>query len=241
MRKFIKSIKPIEWIIWGTSVLSIVLCFAVFHNDRYTDLIGSLVGVTALIFVSKGNPIGQILTVVFSAFYGVVSYSYRYYGEMITYLGMSTPIALWALISWLKNPYKDNKNEVTVNALSVKEWGCFAVLTVSITFIFYFVLRTLKTNNLIISTISVFTSFSAAYLTARRSRFYAIGYALNDIVLVVMWSMASRENIVYLPMVTCFLAFFVTDTYGFVNWSLMKRRQQNNSKQEANDTASEID
>ncbi|MBD5409603.1 MAG: nicotinamide mononucleotide transporter, partial [Treponema sp.] len=83
-----------------------------------------------------------------------------------------------------------------------------------------------NTASVIISTVSVLTSFIAAYLTARRSRFYAIGYGANDIVLILLWSMASYENRTYLPMVICFIAFFVTDMYGFINWSIMTKKQK---------------
>lgn len=72
----------------------------------------------------------------------------------------------------------------------------------------------------------MFTSFLAAYLTARRSRFYAIGYGINDIVLIIMWSMASYQNLTYLPMVICFIAFLVIDSYGFINWSVMNKKQK---------------
>lgn len=228
MKTFLKSITITEWLIWSTSVVSITFCFFFFQNTQYLYLVGSLIGATALILVSKGNPIGQFLTIVFSVFYGIISYSFNYYGEMITYLGMSAPIALWALIAWLKNPYKGNICEVKVNSLSKKEWGIFLAAAVVITLSFFFVLQALNTSNLIISTVSVLTSFVAAYLTARRSRFYAIGYALNDIVLIIMWSMASFADFTYLPMVVCFIAFFVTDSYGFINWSIMNKKQSAN-------------
>lgn len=227
MKKLLKSITPVEWAIWSISVISVIVFFFVFKNTQYLYLVGSLIGATALIFVSKGNPVGQLLTVVFSVFYGIISYSFSYYGEMINYLGMSAPIAVWALISWLRNPYKGNRSEVKVNSLSRKEWCLFLTAAVIITACFFFILQALNTANLIISTVSVLTSFIAAYLTARRSRFYAICYGANDIVLIVMWSMASHEDITYLPMVICFIAFFILDTYGFINWSIMNKKQKN--------------
>lgn len=225
MKQLLKSIGWIEWLIWSLSVVSTTVCFFIFHNDQYHYLVGSVIGFTALLFVSKGHPAGQILCIVFSVFYGVISYSFRYYGEMITYLGMSAPIAVWALITWLKNPFRGNKSEVTVNSLSAKEWAVFSALCVLVTAAFYFILRALNTQNLIVSTVSVLTSFAAVYLTARRSKFYALGYALNDVVLIVLWSLAASENKTYLPMVVCFAAFFLLDVYGFINWSRMQRRQ----------------
>lgn len=226
MKKFFKSITLAEWLIWSISVISIVVCFFAFKNTQYLYLVGSLIGATALVFVSKGNPVGQVLTIVFSVFYGIISYSFKYYGEMITYLGMSAPIAVWALISWLRHPYKGNKSEVKVNSLTRKEWCLFSAAAVIVTVSFYFILQVLDTANLIVSTVSVLTSFLAAYLAARRSRFYALFYGANDIVLIVMWIMASCEDITYLPMVICFTAFFVLDAYGFINWSIMNKRQK---------------
>ncbi len=157
---------------------------------------------------------------------------FEYYGEMITYLAMTAPMAVVALVSWLRNPYKGDKSEVEVNSLSVREWCLFSALSVAVTVAFYFILRALDTANLIVSTVSVFSSFAASYLTARRSRFYAVGYAANDVVLIVMWIMQTVSDISYLPMIVCFAAFLVLDVYGFVNWSRMLRRQ-NDAPQES--------
>lgn len=226
MKNFFKSIKPVEWSIWGVSAAAIIVCFFVFGNTQYHYLIGALIGVTALVSVAKGHPAGQALTIVFSVFYGVISYSCRYYGEMITYLAMTAPMAVAALIAWLRNPYNDNKNEVKVNVLSSCEWCFFAALSIVVTIVFYFILRALNTANLIVSDLSVFTSFTASYLTARRSRFYALGYAANDVVLVVMWLLQTVDNLTYLPLAVCFAAFLALDIYGFVNWSRMSRKQK---------------
>lgn len=214
-----------EKILWSVSVLFITLSFLIFDRESYLTLVASLVGVTSLIFNAKGNPFGQFLMVVFSIIYGIISFTFSYYGEMITYLGMTAPMALFALISWLRNPYNGNKSEVKVNSLSKKEIIFMTALTVIITFPFYFILKAFNTTNLIPSTISVTTSFFAVYLTFRRSAFYAVGYAVNDIVLIVLWVMATIKDISYLSVVICFIVFFVNDVYGFVNWSKMRKRQ----------------
>ena len=230
--KFLKSFTVAEWLIWAISSVAVAVCFIVFKNNQWHYLVGSLLGIAALVLVSKGNPFGQILIIVFSVFYGVISYSFKYYGEMITYLGMSLPIAVVALVSWLKNPYKGNKSEVKVNVLSKKEWCLFAFLSAGITVAFYFILKALKTPNLAVSTLSVLTSFSAAYLTARRSRFYALGYGLNDIVLITLWSLAAARDIVYLPIVVCFVSFAALDAYGFISWSKMSKRQNSAAEED---------
>ena len=94
---------------------------------------------------------------------------------------MTMPMAVFALISWLKNPYNGNKAEVKVNRLKKNEPIFMWLITAAITIIFYFILKAFDTKNIIPSTISVTTSFLAVYLTFRRSPFYAIGYAANDV------------------------------------------------------------
>ena len=52
----IDSIKRMKWyevMLWGISVLAILISFFLFKNHQYTTLIASLIGVTALIFVAK--------------------------------------------------------------------------------------------------------------------------------------------------------------------------------------------
>ena len=144
---------------------------------------------------------------------------------MVTYLGMTMPMAVVALVAWLKNPYKGNKAEVAVNRISGKETAFMFVLTAVVTVAFYFILRAFNTANLLPSTLSVTTSFAAVYLTFRRDPFYALAYALNDIVLIVLWSLASLHDKSYISVTVCFIAFLANDIYGFINWRRMEKRQ----------------
>lgn len=215
-----------ELALWSVSVALILLSFFLFDRRNYLTLSASLVGVTSLILNAKGNSFGQVLMIIFSLLYGVISYSFAYYGEMITYLGMTMPMAVFALIAWLKNPAEKGKNEVKVNRLSRLETVLMLFLSAAVTAAFYFILKWLKTQNLVPGTISVTTSFLAVYLTFRRSRFFALGYAANDVVLVVLWTLAAKEDISYISVVICFLVFLVNDIYGFVNWTKMRKRQE---------------
>ena len=188
------------------------------------SLIASLIGVTALIFVAKGYVLGQLLSVVFSVLYGIVSYSQAYYGEMITYLGMTGPIALAAFISWMRHPYKDTK-EVEVSRLKKKSFVILTLATIAVTTAFYFILKALGTASLVVSTVSIATSFFAASLTFLRSHYYGLAYASNDIVLIVLWVIAAIKDPSYLPMIMCFVAFLINDIYGFINWKRLSRVQ----------------
>ena len=215
-----------EKLLWSASVLVILLVFCMFDRGNVLSLTASLIGVTSLIFCAKGNPFGQVLMIVFSLLYGIISFSFSYYGEMLTYLGMTMPMAVVSLISWLKNPYEGNKAEVEVNHVGKWEVALMFLLSAIVTAAFYFILKFFHTANLLPSTLSVTTSFLAAYLTFRRSPYYAIGYAANDMILIVLWILAALEDVAYLSVVVCFLAFLVNDIYGFVSWRRMERRQK---------------
>ncbi len=222
--KCFRDLSRFELCLWVTSVAVTVLSFVLSGGGDYLTMTASLIGVTALIFVAKGYVLGQVLTVVFSVFYGIVSFYFHYYGEMITYLGMTTPSALAAVISWLRHPYKGTK-EVKVNRLNAGLWALLVLLTAGITVTFYFILSALGNANLFFSTVSVTTSFIASYLTFFRSQYYALAYAANDVVLIVLWTLAAIESVSYLPMVACFIMFLFNDLYGFYNWQRMKNKQ----------------
>jgi len=225
MKRLLNYFTLLEKCIWLSSVVLTVVSFCIFDREGFLTLIASLLGVTSLILCAKGNPLGQLLMVIFSILYGIISFSFEYYGEMITYLGMSGPMALLSLISWLKNPYNGKKSEVKVNKLKLIEIIFMLSLSVGVTVVFYLILAYFKTANLLISTFSVTTSFIAVYLTFRRSPYYALVYALNDIVLIVLWTYAAFSNISYLSVIICFVVFLVNDLYGFSSWKRMQRRQ----------------
>lgn len=224
MKSVVKDLSAFERGLWICSVIVVSAAFFFSPSGSVLSLVASLIGVTALIFVAKGYVLGQILTVVFAVFYGIVSWRFHYYGEMITYLCMTSPIAVMTVVAWLRHPFEDSR-EVRVNEMTKKQISFMLVLSVIVTIIFYFILKALGTANLLFSTISVMTSFLASYMTLMRSPYYAVGYAANDIVLIVLWTLAALDNISYAPMVMCFVAFLANDIYGFCNWRKMKKRQ----------------
>ena len=214
-----------EALLWAVSALFITVSFIIFDRCNYLTLIASLIGITSLIFASKGNPVSQILMIIFSLLYGYISLGFAYYGEMITYLGMTLPMAVISLIQWLKNPFRGKKSEVSVKSAGKKEIIIMLVTTALVTFIFCFILKALETANLYVSTLSVATSFAAAYLTALRCPYFALVYAMNDLVLIILWSYASFFDISYLSVVICFLMFMINDSYCFISWRKMQKRQ----------------
>ena len=226
MKTAFRDLTKFEFILWITSVAVVCFSFLFPEEKDYLTLISSLIGVTALIFVAKGYVLGQVLCLIFAIFYGIISFYFKYYGEVIICLCMSAPLSLIAIISWMRHPYRDTK-EVTVNKMSKKQCFIMWILALVITTVFYFILKFFNTENLLFSTISVATSFLASYMTYMRSPYYGIGYAANDIVLITLWCLASIVNPSYIPMILCFVMFLANDLYGFYNWRKMRIKQKN--------------
>ena len=214
-----------ELALWAGSVAAVLAAFLMFDRSSWITLLASLIGVTSLIFAAKGHPAAQAMAIVFALLYGAISWGFAYYGEMITYLGMTAPMAARSAVAWLKNPYERGKSEVRIARLSKTEKIAAPLLAGLVTFVFYFILKALGNASLAVSTVSVTTSFMASYLTYCRSCYYALAYAANDIVLIVLWSVASFSDLSYLSMVICFLMFFINDVYGFINWRRLYKRQ----------------
>lgn len=221
----IKELSVKEWVLWVSSAFVVVLSNIIPGNFDLLTLAATLVGVTSLVFAAKGNVWAQILMVVFSILYGIISFRFRYWGEMITYLGMTLPMAVWSIFTWVKNPSEENGNQVQIQKLSLKQVFLLVLSTAAVTAVFYFILVALKTPNIVFSTVSVTTSFVAASLTMMRSSYYAAGYAANDLVLIVLWVLASLKNPVYIPMVVNFAVFFLNDMYGFFSWKKREKLQ----------------
>ena len=208
-----------------TSAFVLIISFVI-SKSNILYLIASLVGLVALMYMAKGEPLGQILTILFSILYAVISYRFRYYGEMITYLFMTLPSALIATIVWYKNPYSNQGTVVKVSKLSSIKIMLIIVLTPVVTILFYYILKALSTPNLFISTVSIATSFLASILTFFRSRHYAFFYAMNDIVLITLRTLATMTSLAFFPMIICFVFFFIHDLYAFFNWKKLELQQQ---------------
>lgn len=218
------NLTKFEWTLWMSSIFAVLLSFFLSGMQDVLSTIASLIGVSALILLARGAWQGQVLCIVFAALYGIVSIRMQYYGEMLTYLCMSLPMAVISLISWVRHPFKES-NEVEVARLSKRILLVMVGSAAVVTTIFFFLLRALGNAALGISTVSITTSYVAAFLTFCRSPYYALGYALNDIVLITLWIIAAVNSPSSSPMVICFVMFFFNDMYAFFNWCRMQKKQ----------------
>ena len=225
MNNPIKTLTKREWSIWLGSIIIVLISNLATKDFDLLTLVAALTGVTSLIFAAKGNVWGQVLMILFSILYGIISFRFRYWGEMLTYLGMTLPMAVWSTITWIKNPSENNGNEVQIQSLSKKHIVALCISGIIVTAVYYYILKSFNTPNIIFSTISIITSFIAASLTMLRSSYYAVWYAVNDVVLIILWVLASLKDPAYIPVVVNFSIFFMNDMYGFMSWKQRELEQ----------------
>lgn len=225
MNNPIKTLTKREWSIWLGSIIIVLISNLATKDFDLLTLVAALTGVTSLIFAAKGNVWGQVLMILFSILYGIISFHFRYWGEMMTYLGMTLPMAVWSTITWIENPSENNGNEVQIQSLSKKHIVALCISGIIVTAVFYYILKSFNTPNIIFSTISIITSFIAASLTMLRSSYYAVWYAVNDVVLIILWVLASLKDPAYIPVVVNFSIFFMNDMYGFMSWKQRELEQ----------------
>lgn len=224
LRNPFKGFTKLEWALFTGSLAAITAAhFAVMSTD-YLSLAASLTGAASLIFAARGDPLAPVFFIAFSVMYAVVSYFFGYYGEAITYIFMQLPVSVAALFTWRKNA--ENHTVRTARPTLLKTAVMLAA-DAAVTAGFYFLLKYLNTPNLIFGTVSVATSFAALFFMCLRLPQYALLFVLNDIVMIVLWSLALAQNIGYISILVCVCIFLINDIYTFISWI----RRAKNAKQ----------
>lgn len=226
MKKFFKNWTVFEICFLFCSLLAITLCFIFGTDKNIFSFIVSLVGVISVLTVAKGLVIAPFINIVYNILYAIISIVQGYYGEAIIYICLMIPICLISIISWLKNKNQENTDVVNVNKIKGKEYLYLSLISLVSTIGFYFLLKVLNTSELVVSTISLMTSVIASYLMLRRCSYYALGFVVDDIISIVLWSLAIiNSGIGYLPTVISFCVFLINDVYGFIHWKLEEKKQ----------------
>lgn len=224
MKKFFKDWTLFEIILLIASPITVLTVGIIFKSDVLT-MSASIVGIICGLFLAKGSVIGQFFGLAISVLYSIVSYRNGYYGEMLIYLVIMLPMYIWGIVEWLKHKNKETK-VVEVNTIGSREWIFVSICSVVAFVGFYFFLKALNTNQLIISTLSVIDNIFAVYLLARRSKYGFVSYIVNDFILIALWGIpVIQGNLLLLAMFVNPLANLINDIYGVVNWTKMQKKQ----------------
>lgn len=232
-KKFqLKNILSLKEIIFlSLEIIIPIILYFVFNCQDYMNLIGAEIGIVSIFFLAKASLFGIGLSLLFSTFYAITSLNYTYYGEAIIYFAFMIPIGIASGIIWIINRFKGTA-EVSIVSTKKIDFIIGPIISSILTFALFWLLRYLGTQNIVTSTISLFTSFLALYFQLKRSKYGEIFFAANDVVLITLWTLATIDDISFMPIVVCFIFLLVNDIYGFFNWSKIKKKQDESNKKE---------
>lgn len=214
------------FLIIGT-ITAFVLTFL--FKGTWIDLGYTLLYFWTALLLAKGKYACYIIGIISTFFYAFVSYNNSYYGEVIIAMCCTLPLMIVGLVNWLK--HQDNTNTVVIKEISKKEL-IIVLFSQTIMFIgYYYLLKVFNTNNLLVSTFSIVASIIATYLTARRSEYGFVGFIINDIILITLWSIpVVGGNTNLIPVLLCPALLLINDIYGVYNWKKIKNKQKEDLK-----------
>ncbi|MCL2756333.1 MAG: nicotinamide riboside transporter PnuC [Firmicutes bacterium] len=215
-------------------VVPIVL--GIVFNSSPLEIVTSILFITAMLLIAKAKIAGFLLALVAYALYVVVSFQKGLFGEVITIGLFSIPITIWTIFSWLRKckecKDKDKKSTVEIVGIRPKELTLLVLSQIAMGVGYFFLLRALGTNFLIISTAALAVNVMGDYLCARRNVLGPFAYVLYDILTITLWLMVFINGgtgaIVILVMQ---IVTFVNDTYGIVNWIKLVKKNKSTEKE----------
>ncbi len=211
-------------LLYGSCIIVLIVGI-IFKSDILTTLC-SIIDIIAMLLIAKGKNIGQLLGVLITVLYSIVSFKNGFYGEVIIYIFMMLPMYLIGIVSWIKHKNKET-NSVEINNIYKSEWLIVSIVSVIVFTGVYYLLKAFNTNELLVSTLSVLASLFGIYFQIRRSKYTFSFFIINDIILSVLWGIPIiNGNFSLLPIFLDPVINFLNDTYGFYNWTRLEKKQK---------------
>ena len=215
-------------IIYFIAIFVLPITFAIIFESSVIECLASVLYLVWCFLVARGQAHAHFVGIFAVFLYAFVSWQVGYFGEVIIAGAISFPLIVFALVNWVCNKRVDKaKGKVVVVATLRRNEIILVILSQLLMGVgYYFLLRAFNTEFLIVSTLSIVTSVVGTYLLARRSQHFLLGFLLNDMVLVVLWSaLVIGGQLVYFPLLLMPIMLLVNDTYGVWNWARLKKSQ----------------
>lgn len=232
--------KPVKeffkgWNLFEKAYLLAVLVLPAAFTIGFKSTIVGCLSTTLYLFwcllLAKGKSYAHVIGIFAVFLYAYVSYTVKYYGEVIITFAVMLPLIVFGLISWLRNKRYDEKegSVVIVANVSKKEMLLAALSQIVMGAGYYYLLKAFDTAFLIVSTFSIMTSVFATFLIARRNQYAFWAYILNDVVLIILWGyLVFTGNPDYAPILLMPVMLLINDIYGMINWERLKNTQESN-------------
>ena len=231
MKEKINKIFPLKWNLYEILLMTIcvvfTIVFAVVFKSSVFDCLLTTLSILCAILFTKGHYSGYVVGLINIVFYTIVELQSEFYGELFVNWCLLAPFYIYGFVSWLRHQDKSNQTVIVKKKVLPIEYIVLVCSQIVLCVPYYFILQALSTPHLIVSTISVGVSVVAVYLSARRSEYCFVGYIINDLVLIVLWTMqAVLVDISYLTVLLSPVFLLFNDIYGVFSWKSLKKKQK---------------
>ena len=224
--KILKDWSKFEKTLLFGNIIVVSTIGIIFKADLLTTAC-SIIGINTALLLAKGKNLGQLMGILITLLYSILSFKNKYYGEVLIYVFLMLPMFVVGTFSWIKHQNKKT-NSVEINNIKAKEWIIVSIIFIGVFIGIYYVLKAFNTNELIVSTASVLASLFAVYLQVRRSKYSFSFYIVNDIILFILWGTpVFKGNYTLIPMLLNPVFNFINDLYGFYYWRKTEKIQKN--------------
>ncbi|MCL2846250.1 MAG: nicotinamide riboside transporter PnuC [Firmicutes bacterium] len=193
------------------------------------EILATTFGAIAAVLFAKARIEAYIAYVVSLVLYAIVAYTESVYGEIIFAVFVMLPITIYGIMNWGRHRrHDDAKGSVAlITNTSVREFGLIVGSQVVMGVGYFFLLRWLGTEFLVVSTITLVVGIVAEYLVARRSRWALYAHIVKELAAITLWAFVIAEggtNVIVIILIPIFC--IINDTYGAIQWRRLQKRQQ---------------
>ena len=221
-----KGYNILDLILILTGIIVVTITGILFGSPWYI-IVSTLLGLLCVFTQAKGKISTHFIGIIHFCFYIFISYTQKYYGEAILYLSIMLPMYIYGVIHWLANRDKKENVVIVKSNLSKKEWLFSSIGFVLLSVGVFFLLRALKTSQLITNTLSFVSMLPAVYLLIRRCKWNQVAFLINDFIVPILWLvLVIQGDLSFLPMVVYHVFQITYDIYGLIEWIKLEKRQK---------------
>ncbi len=218
-----------DWTLWEKLWLAIstilIIGLSIYWQDTVMGIICSLTGIWCVILVAKGRISNYWVGIVNVILYAIISYGYKYYGEVMLNAFYFLPMQFIGAWIWIKNKNKTKKDTVKTTMLSNKNRILWGVISIVGSVGYGIVLKLLGGGLPFIDSMSTVLSIIAMILMAWRYMEQWVLWIIVDIVTIILWFVVLVNGGNDVSILLMWIAYLINAIYGLVNWYKMYKIQ----------------
>ena len=235
MKEFIKNeLSGWKWweALWLFAGIGIVVCASVMFHSPPVRIVQAVCGVTSVILMGKGKPLGFLFGAANAFLYSWVSWQVPYYVEVALNMLYYVPANIAGFFTWRKNMNAESLEVVKKRMSPGKAFAVYAG-TLAAIFAFGFALKLIRGSLPFVDATSTVVAIVAIVLGVKRyseTWFFWIG---SNAVSVIMWvyQVNTGGDMVNLPVVLMWSVFTANSVISCIRWQREAKRNEQKIKE----------